>query len=482
MEALSKPAALLIAINENPNDKTYDDLVISVASEIVEANKALRVNPEMAKRYFASFTQTDSADQESLISKFLARAEALKTSLSTKKETLEQEQKKAEENKLTVDSSQQQTLALMQSQLNSLTQAIAVLNQRSSDFKAGLKPLTQDEVKALIAASQKTYDSADKVQTISLDGRNPFVQAILIDFNNEKIDLKFYPDVQKVRLAEGKTEEADILRDKVNNLVINDIARAGRIADENLAPDADTFAVALTQLPDPHSFLALNLTAIAEKQSKQFLEQLQELWQPKHLDLSRQAYPIHDFATYSKLKPEEQKLGLVIYVPSAQESAAFQGLNEGSIYVIARGMDNIIQKYRQAPDSPERQELLSDIDKLNNLLQLNGFVGYSGTTFGLPPQFSKDYIFELNDYYQTLLKATRENFYVKGSKRFALLDFTDVEQRILTTNTIEDHMQEDLLKWEEEYRAAQVDLDVTNHYLVPAPTKNPYWQNFVIKL
>lgn len=92
-------------------------------------------------------------------------------------------------------------------------------------------------------------------------------------------------------------------------------------------------------------------------------------------------------------------------------------------------------------------------------------------TFGLPAEFSKDYIFELNDSYSTLLKATRENFYVKGSKRFALLDFTDVEQRLLALNAIEDHAQEDLLKWEEEYRSAQVDLDITNHYLVPAPTK-----------
>lgn len=472
----SKPASLLQALSENPNDKSYDDLVINVAGEIVEANKGLRSNQEMAKRYFASFTQTDSNQKDSLISKFTARAEALKTSLTAKKEALMLDQKKAEESKQLVDAGQQQAIALMQNQLNTLNQAIAILNQRAADFKAGQQPLTQESVKTLIANSEKTYDAADKLQTISLEGYNPFVKALVIDWSNEKIILQFYPDIQAIRLASNKTEEADILRDKVNNLVINDIARAGRIADENLSPYADTFAVALTDLPNPQSFLALNLTAIAEKQSKQLLEQLQQVWQPQHADLARSAYPINDFATYSKLKPEEQKLGLMVYVPSAQ-ATTLPGFSNGSIYVVARGMDSIIQKYRQIPDSPEKEALFADIEQLNNFLQLNGFVGYSGKNYGLPAEFSKDYIFELNDYYSTLLKATRENFYVKGSKRYALLDFTDVEQRILALNTIEDHMQEDLLKWEEEYRAAQVDLDITNHYLVPAPTKNPYWEN-----
>ncbi len=473
----SKPASLIQALSENPTDKSYDDLVISIANEIVEANKALRTNPAMAKRYFASFTQTDSSQKDALISQFQARAESVKTSLAAKKESLIQEQKKAEENKQNLDPSKQQALALIQGQENTLNQALAVLSQNTADFKAGQKPLTPENVKSIIATSQKTFDSADKMQTISLGGHNPFVEALVIDWSNEKILLQFYPDIQSIRLATNKTEEVDVLRDKVNHLVINDIARAGRIADENLTPDADTFAINLTELNNPQSFLAINLTAIAKKQSKQLLEQLKDVWSPKHADLGKEVYPINDYAAYTSLKPEEQKLGLVVYVPSSQESV-IPGFNNGSIYVIARGMDSIMQKYRQAPDSPEKQQLLNDIEQLNNFLQLNGFVGYSGATFDLPPEFSKDYIFELNDYYSTLLKATRENFYVKGSKRFALLDFTDVEQRILAQNAIDDRIQEDLNKWEEEYRAAQVDLDITNHYLVPAPTKNPYWENF----
>lgn len=67
---------------------------------------------------------------------------------------------------------------------------------------------------------------------------------------------------------------------------------------------------------------------------------------------------------------------------------------------------------------------------------------------------------------------------MKGGKvkRYAVLDFSDVEQRLITLNKIEDRQQEDLLKWKEEYNTAQVDLDATKRYQVPAPTKNAYWK------
>ncbi len=67
---------------------------------------------------------------------------------------------------------------------------------------------------------------------------------------------------------------------------------------------------------------------------------------------------------------------------------------------------------------------------------------------------------------------------MKGSKRYAVLEFTDLEQRILARNKIEDRVQEDLVKWYEEYNAAQVDLNPASRYTVPKPTKNPYWENF----
>ncbi len=110
-------------------------------------------------------------------------------------------------------------------------------------------------------------------------------------------------------------------------------------------------------------------------------------------------------------------------------------------------------------------------------MQQNGFIGYPGSTYGVDPTFKNDYIFELDDYYGNLIGATREDFVVKGSKKYAVLDLTDVEQRILTRNKIDDQIQEDLLKWKEEYDQAQVSMDPTGQYLVPPLTKSPLWEN-----
>jgi SecD/SecF fusion protein len=216
---------------------------------------------------------------------------------------------------------------------------------------------------------------------------------------------------------------------------------------------------------------------LAHKRAQQVMDQLLLSWIPNHTDLVREAYPIRSYDDYKNAKAEDQKLGLVIYAPAMYATQAPTGFRNNSIYVIAKGMDAIAKKYQEAPEAVENQALAQDFSQLNTVLQQMGFIGYSGSAFDLPKEFSKDYIFEFNDYYSTLLKATREDFYVKGSKRYAALDFSDVEQRILTLNKIEDRIQEDLLKWKEAYHTAQVDLNVTSRYLVPAPTKNVYWEN-----
>src|SRR5579872_4410261 len=111
-------------------------------------------------------------------------------------------------------------------------------------------------------------------------------------------------------------------------------------------------------------------------------------------------------------------------------------------------------------------------------MQRNGYFGYSGSSFAFNPEFSQDLIFEAEDYYQAVLKATREDFTVHGTKRYAILEFSDLEQRILTENKIETRMHEDLLKWRDDYRAAQLNLKGASYFDIPAPTKNVLFNNF----
>lgn len=470
----SKTAMQMASIIQHPTDSSYDELAISIAKEIVNAETLFsQTNRPIAKRFYANFAQNDLHDNDEIIQKFIARINTLKTRITNQRDAIVQEQKKLKEQGISSDSSQEQLLAMLNNQRSTLEKASAILTKNMESIKAFKKPLTLDA----ITTSLKKGKTENGVQILSLEDRNPFVEALLIDWDNDNIYLKFYQDVQQLRNNEGKTEAAAYQNEKLNQLIINDIASVSRQTDETIQPTEEGFGLSLNLLPDSQSFLVLNLGNLAEKQTQLINKQLSENWTPKQADLSREAYPIMDYAAYRKLKPEEQKLGLVIYAPSIYSEAPLQGFRTGSIYVIARGLNNIAQRYQQNPNDAESQAFANDFNQLKTFLQQKGFIGYPASAYGMSAAFNKDYIFELDDYYSNLLKATRENFDVKGSKRYGVLDFSNVEQRILTQNKIDDRIQEDLLKWKEEYHSAQVDLNATSKYLVPAPTKNPYWEN-----
>ena len=90
---------------------------------------------------------------------------------------------------------------------------------------------------------------------------------------------------------------------------------------------------------------------------------------------------------------------------------------------------------------------------------------------------SNDLIFELDGYYDNVLAATRENFTIHGTKRFAVLEYTNEKQRLLTLNAIETAQHEDLVKWRDEYQAAKISVDAGAKFDVPAPTKSVLWSN-----
>lgn len=471
----SQTAVQLAAITEQ--EGRYDDLTIALAKELVEIEQTIGKEEAIQKRLYASFAQNSQGNSEDLLKKYAVRAETVKNRLTTQIDNILKLQKDQKEKGQPFDSEQQMALSQLESQRTALESALVLLSKSPKLFQSK-KALTYSQIQAALAKSKT--DPLTRTQTLSLEGRNPFVKALIIDWTNDKILVQFYDDVRKIRSAVEETEAGAYRKEKINQLAINDMAHSARLSDETLVPADDSFALSLNMLSNTTGVLAFDLGQLASIQSSQVLDQMQNSWQPQHPDLVRTSYPIHTYEEFQKLSKDDQRLGLVVYVPALSKESPLQGFRNGSLYVIARGMGAIIQKYQQAPQAPENQQLVQDVNQLTAILQQNGFIGYPATEYGFPQEYSKDYIFELDDYYSNLVKATRENFQVKGSKRYAVLDFSDVEQRILAWNKIEDQIQEDLLKWKEEYQAAQVDLNITSRYQVPPPTKNPYWQNFII--
>ncbi|WP_068467383.1 protein translocase subunit SecDF [Candidatus Protochlamydia phocaeensis] len=459
---------MLAIVNDNRADAGYEEAVIALAKEIVDMDNVLGRSNPITKRYYASFAQISAKEGDGLVQKFLSKMETLAKKVKDQRDGLRKEKAQG------LDSSQEQHLAVLTNQAQALDSAINIVRKNTADFQKGKSPLTIENIQEMLAKGTPN----SQIQYIDLTGYHPFIKGLTINWDNSQLAINLYDDVQAIRNLEGKTEKDAFLKERISQYLINDVARIARLSDESFKPSEDTFVVDLDTLTNSQSYLTLNLGHLANKRTQQIMDQLLLSWVPTHTDLIRDAYPVRSYDTYKTLKPEEQKLGLVVYAPAMYNTAAPTGFRNGSIYVIAKGMDAIVQKYQEAPEAADNQTLASDFNQLNTILQQMGFIGYPGSAFNMPKEFSKDYIFELNDYYSTLLKGTREDFMVKGSKRFAVLDFSDVEQRLLTLNKIEDQSQEDLLKWREAYHAAQVDLNLTSRYTVPAPTKNVYWENF----
>ncbi len=474
----SPNARQVAALVSAPESAQADEQAVSLARDILDAQKALGKNPAILKRYYGSYTQIDHPDRDNLINKLIARLETTKTRLETQAKQLSEEENKLKAQGSLQDTSKTEAISSLGKQQASLDAALSVVKKNLADFKAGKKPLTRDDLAKALNKGFQTVDTRDYVQKVDLASYNPLIKGMHIDWADNQIVFILYEDVQKVRTTVDNTEAAALAQEKLNQLIINELARIARLNDENIQTIGDNYGVNLTKLTNAKSVLAFNLGYLAEKGSEQLKERLASTWQPKHGDLARPVFPLRSYQDFKKENLENQRLGLVVYAPAATPNMQPpEGFKKSSIYVIARGLETILQKYRDVPNNAEAQTFMDDFNSLQGLLQQSGFIGYPGSEFGLGSEFQKDYIFEFDDFYSNLLKATREDFYVKGSQRYAILDFTDVEQRILAQNKIDDQEHEDLLKWRDEYNAAQVSQNALDRYTVPKPTKNAFLDN-----
>lgn len=462
---------------KNMTDPKGDDLAVNLAQDLVEFERTFGKSPEILKRYYRSLTPEAA---ENFAVKLETRLDSAKQRLITQREALINEQAQLKKENLTLSPAQEDQLIAYDRQLSTINQAIQLIKKQADQFKSLQPPLASKEILTRLNEGYRDLSAQNSRQFLTLEGHNPFIKGLEIDWNTDTISLKLYDDISALRQLQIQSENQAFVQEKLNQYLINEVARIGRDADENFIPNLDTFAVQINQLPNTESLLKLNLSTIAAQQAGLIREEIREGFQPQNEDLKSTVYPIRDYATFQKESPEDQKLGFVIYAPAMEKGAAPEGFHSSSIYVIAKGMESILQKYRATPQAPESKQLSKDLETFSKLMQNMSFIGYPGASYGIDPQFAQDFIFELDDYYSPLIKASREQFEVKGSKHYATLPFTDVEQRMITLNKIEDQTQEDLLKWGEAYNSAQIDLDLTNHYLIPAPTKNPYWSNFKI--
>ncbi len=463
----SENASLIQTSLSHLQDPAAQDLLFMLSQNLLNFTKVFDENSAIAKRYFASFSQVEVANKRQFIDQWIGALERLKDQVRLERIALSQEKETVVGQGKYLDAVKQQRLEWLNNRENLLINSTALVKKHIADFSVGSTPLNFLTMKATLKES-----NAGALQTIDLAGHHPFIESLTVDWDSERIVLNLYADVQHMK----DTLKQGYQRDQLDQLIYNDVASLSRQAGEKIKPYLDRFEIQISDLPDSKTFLAMRLYNIAKAEADTMRVSLATNWLPQHPDLQRSAFPIWDYETYQSLPADQKKLGLVVFAPSMLNKMPPKGFKMNSIYVVAKGVDKILERFENQ-DSDAAKQFIRDFNELRSMLQKNGFTGYSGGAYPIASEFKSDFVFEHEDYYHDILKATREEFSVHGTKRYALLEFSNVEQRILTENKIDNSLHEDLLKWRDDYRAAQVDLRGTTKYDVPAPTSNVLLDN-----
>lgn len=465
-------------LNTNETESLPLSLLLEIAENIVDIPKVFGLSSPLTQRYFSSFSQTAYKDKkqaiEGLAQKFL----------NSQKKLIEEEEilKKKKENQDSL--SDDIELNLIQKNIQLLQEAHANLQKNKNTFLQGTLPLKEDTIPVDLEKKFQDLDSLSQLQIFDLKGRNPFIAKLSIDWQKDKILLVLHDDLNALLDSENDSETRSLQRDKLTYLLYDEITRIQRASNESVTIDGSNYSIRLHNLEGAQSFLSLELSQLAKDKVNSFKERLNKFWSPTHPDFQVKNFPIWTYETFSKLSKQDKQLGLLIYSPYEASSPDMrENFNKGSIYIIVKGIQKVINKIQAFPEARQNQSFLQDWGTLRNLLQEEGFtVSYLGHDYLSASEFSDDIIFRLDNFYSNFIYATREHFQTYGHKQQSVLEFTDKEQRIITENAIDNQIHEELLTWKENYQKAQVNLNHEAKKLVPPPIKSVIWENIKLTL
>lgn len=434
----SETGLLLEAFEKNGYQSISPEWLEVLASH-VNALAEIPANSALHRRIASSFAQNHSVDRAKAVSSLIHALENAWMELN--KATGEQ-------------------AAALQKRKENFSLALKTLKANPSLFHHNMPLQKGDEVAKQLDTSGRSF----------LGDLHPFFSDLSIDWEEGKMALSLHADLATANLPAN-----------VKQLLINELAKLTRLTRESFTQETDGFTAPLHQLPDANGLLLLDKKALAAKMSQGLIDWIKSQWHPKHPDLSPEQFLIVDFATYRTLDTEKKALCLVVHAPAAFTASSNQ-FSQDSIYCFAKGIQRIAQNYEKFPHSEPAMQFQKDMGALQKLLQQRGFTVYLGSKAPILEDLSADLIFEERNSFDALLKATREDFVVRGIQRQPFLETSNLEQRLLAENKIETAIHEDLLKWGDEYRSALVSMDPMVRYTVPKPTKNVFWDNVKLTL
>ncbi len=436
---LKKPAAF--------SEKTLEDL----AYLLVQVPEVFGEDSAITKRFFRSFSSLHSLES---IPSFLQ-------ALTERKDFLKKEKIALGEK----TSSQKDSFSLLEEKELLLIKASSLVKKHKALLEK--TPFIFSQKEKIKEWKQK---NSEERSVLFFPHENPFIEALHLDWDKEAFFITLRKDFCQFR------EKNPSLQDLCEQFLIDEIARISSFCEETLQRKEEGFEVSLDFPSHPSSFLAFDLTKLASLELSQIKVYLEKTWHPSHPDLQRENFPIVTQAEYETLSEIDKDFCLLL---SFQEEDPI--LKSRSLYLFAKGVGKMAEKYESEKTSEAAQEFFQDISSLLDYLSELGFHGYPGRFWGKSAS-SKDFVFEKENFYQNFLQATQESFLVLGSGKQAFLPLSNLEERIRIENQIETQEQEDLIKAKEAYHNAQASLDPKIRFSAVKPLKSVWWNNLVLHI
>lgn len=469
----SEEAGYIVASLEAPGTPRSDEFLLLTTQALLNIQRTFTSEPELATRFYQRLLQGPIKNKRLTLNELTQGLTSLKDRLQMHRLSMDPKEQEAQ-----TEVSQDKILALKNKE-EQIQKALSLLKNHENALWQAPSPWTTEEIEQIVGKVFTTPHS-DHVYSLKFGAQDPLFDGLSIDLEKQTMTLVLKPDILAYKHKVENDSKLQKQRDQLDQFIYAQVAKIVRWSDEKFRPQGNNFTTKLTTLPNGSSFLAMDLSKIAQAQYNHSKHTLSEMWLPSSTDLKREAYPIVDWKEYQQKPAHQKNFQLVLYAPSLDSTTPAQGFKTNSIYVIAKDLGKIAKKFRDDPSSSEAQAAKEDFESLAKLLRVNGFIGYPGTTYPLSSTYADDYIFEASDFYLPLLQATRENFSVHGTKKWAVLELSDYKERLLTLNKIETQQHQDLLRWKEEYLAAQADPSGARHFEVPKPTHNVFINNLAL--
>lgn len=381
------------------------------------------------------------------IQRFLERAEAKKRELHSKLAEIETK---------TVDDKK---LFLEEEKLQGVIALFQRLAQSPSQEKIALP--SSKEIEAIIRKNTASF-------AFPLKSLHPFFSLASLDMARNLIELE--RGNVRVSLQSASSNSAD---DALRTMFLEEMARISEETGEKFDETGHSFDLRLTKENTTLSVLAFNLSKMAKQESLSAKEGVLRAWEPKNVNLHSGSLPLVDSDEYQRLPKESRDMCLFFFSPS--EYAAKGDLPKTSLFVVFKGGQKLLE-YAESSEGA-REQILDDIKALQNYLQARGFVQWGQDAYQRYPDMKGDIVFELDRFYEPVLEASMESFYVPSKENIALLEFSTVQQRVKKENEIDDAVQEALVKEKEAWQAAQSSPNSMERWIHPKPLKNVFWEN-----